>query len=143
MSISSKFIAGAVALSALGAVALATSAAAASNNSCFFVNQWQGWKADGPNILYLRVNLRDIYRVDLSAGAQQLTWAGSYHLVNQVRGSDSVCGPLDLRNPDLDFVALGSGLGVESSRADTIEAFEAQFAAAMAQSGPRLIEVLL
>jgi hypothetical protein len=97
MSISSKFVAGAVALSALGAMTLATPAAADGARSCFFVNQWQGWKADGPNILYLRVNLRDIYRVDLSAGAQQLMWAGSYHLVNRVQGSDSVCGPLDLQ----------------------------------------------
>jgi acetolactate synthase-1/2/3 large subunit len=46
----------------------------------------------------------------------------------------------DLRNPDLDFVSLGRGLGVEASRAETVEAFEAQFSAAMAGTGPRLIE---
>ena len=50
---------------------------------------------------------------------------------------------LDLRNPSLDFVALSRGLGVEASRAETIEAFEAQFEAAMRQAGPRLIEVVL
>jgi acetolactate synthase-1/2/3 large subunit len=50
---------------------------------------------------------------------------------------------LDLRDPVLDFVALGRGLGVDSSRAETIEAFEAQFEAAMRQAGPRLIEVVL
>jgi acetolactate synthase-1/2/3 large subunit len=50
----------------------------------------------------------------------------------------------DLRNPDLDFVSLGRGMGVEASRAETIEAFEAQFSAAMAAgTGPRLIEAAL
>jgi acetolactate synthase-1/2/3 large subunit len=49
----------------------------------------------------------------------------------------------DLSDPNLDFVALAAGLGVEASRAETLEAFEAQFAAAMAQAGPRLIEVML
>lgn len=50
---------------------------------------------------------------------------------------------LDLRDPTLDFVALSHGLGVEASRAETAEAFEAQFAAAMGQTGPRLIEAVL
>jgi acetolactate synthase-1/2/3 large subunit len=50
---------------------------------------------------------------------------------------------LDLRNPDLDFVKLAEGLGVEASRAETLEAFDAQFSDAMAGTGPRLIEVIL
>jgi acetolactate synthase-1/2/3 large subunit len=50
---------------------------------------------------------------------------------------------LDLRDPALDFVSLSRGLGVEASRAETAEAFEAQFEAAMRQSGPRLIEAVL
>ncbi len=50
---------------------------------------------------------------------------------------------LDLRNPELDFVKLAEGLGVEASRAETLEDFDAQFSAAMNQKGPRLIEVVL
>jgi len=50
---------------------------------------------------------------------------------------------LDLHNPELDFVKLAGGMGVEASRAETIEDFDAQFASAMAQTGPRLIEVVL
>ncbi|HEY2177656.1 MAG TPA: hypothetical protein VGH15_03675 [Caulobacteraceae bacterium] len=95
MSIAAKLACGALALSALAATA--APAAADTRAPCFFINQWQGWKADGPNILYLRVNMRDIYRVDLSAGSEQLTWPGSYHLISRVQGSDSVCGPLDLQ----------------------------------------------
>jgi acetolactate synthase-1/2/3 large subunit len=49
----------------------------------------------------------------------------------------------DLSDPGLDFVALARGLGVEASRAETTQDFEAQFEAAMRESGPRLIEVML
>ncbi len=50
---------------------------------------------------------------------------------------------LDLHNPELDFVKLAQGMGVEASRAETVEAFDDQFATAMAGRGPRLIEVVL
>jgi acetolactate synthase-1/2/3 large subunit len=50
---------------------------------------------------------------------------------------------LDLHNPELDFVKLAGGMGVEASRAETLEDFDAQFASAMAQTGPRLIEVVV
>ncbi len=50
---------------------------------------------------------------------------------------------LDLHDPALDWVKLASGMGVEASRATTIGEFAAQFESAMAQRGPRLIEVLL
>ncbi|HEY0267443.1 MAG TPA: acetolactate synthase large subunit [Rhizomicrobium sp.] len=50
---------------------------------------------------------------------------------------------LDLHDPVLDFVKLAQGLGVEASRAETITAFAAQFADAMAARGPRLIEAVL
>jgi hypothetical protein len=88
-------LAGSAVLAALGLSALP--AAASSDHPCFFVNQWESWKADGPNVIYLRVNLSDIYRLDLSAGSPQLTWQGVYHLVSTVRGSSSICGPLDLQ----------------------------------------------
>jgi acetolactate synthase-1/2/3 large subunit len=50
---------------------------------------------------------------------------------------------IELRDPTMDWVSLAQGFGVEASRADTIEAFEAQFADAMAGRGPRLIEAVI
>ena len=50
---------------------------------------------------------------------------------------------LDLHNPELDWVRLAGGMGVEASRAETIADFEAQFASAVAARGPRLIEAVL
>jgi acetolactate synthase-1/2/3 large subunit len=49
----------------------------------------------------------------------------------------------DLRRPEIDWIALGKSLGVESSRAETFEQFIAQFKSAMFQRGPRLIEAIL
>jgi acetolactate synthase I/II/III large subunit len=50
---------------------------------------------------------------------------------------------LDLHNPVLDWVKLASGMGVEASRAASVEEFAAQFESAMKNRGPRLIEVVI
>ncbi len=50
---------------------------------------------------------------------------------------------LDLHDPTLDWLSLGAGLGVEASRAHTVEEFSDQFERAMRERGPRLIEVAL
>jgi acetolactate synthase-1/2/3 large subunit len=50
---------------------------------------------------------------------------------------------LDLHNPELDWVKLASGMGVEASRSTSVEEFARQFASAMKNRGPRLIEVVV
>ena len=50
---------------------------------------------------------------------------------------------LDLSGPDLDFVALATGMGVPASRATTAEELADQLARALAEPGPHLIEALL
>jgi len=50
---------------------------------------------------------------------------------------------LDLHNPELDWVKLASGMGVEASRATSVEEFAVQFESAMQNRGPRLIEVVV
>ena len=50
---------------------------------------------------------------------------------------------LDLHNPELDWVKLASGMGVEASRATTVEEFASQFASAIKHRCPRLIEVVV
>lgn len=63
--------------------------------TCFSLSDWDGWSAPDRNTLYMKVRHRDVYRVDLSHGTSQLTSPG-VHLVSVVRGTDSVCGPIDL-----------------------------------------------
>jgi acetolactate synthase-1/2/3 large subunit len=50
---------------------------------------------------------------------------------------------LDLHNPEMNWVKIAEGLGVEASRAETAQDFCAQYASAMKQRGPRLIEAMI
>jgi acetolactate synthase-1/2/3 large subunit len=50
---------------------------------------------------------------------------------------------LDIDRPDIDWVALAKGLGVEAARVTTAEAFDDVLAAMLRQRGPRLIEAVL
>jgi len=56
---------------------------------------------------------------------------------------DKANSMLSIGDPDLDWVQMAKGMGVEACRVDTAEGFTAAFAAAMAQKGPRLIEALV
>ena len=49
----------------------------------------------------------------------------------------------DLGNPDLDWVAIAEGFGVEGGRAETMEDFAALFSHANATPGPFLIELVV
>jgi acetolactate synthase-1/2/3 large subunit len=50
---------------------------------------------------------------------------------------------LDLGGPDLDFVALATGMGVPASRATTAEELADQLRCALAEPGPHLIDAVL
>jgi acetolactate synthase-1/2/3 large subunit len=50
---------------------------------------------------------------------------------------------LDLSRPNIDFVALATGMGVPATRATTCEELAEQLRAAFAEPGPHLIEALL
>lgn len=50
---------------------------------------------------------------------------------------------MDIGNPDLDWVKLGQGMGVPSTRVTTAEEFSTALARAMREAGPKLIEVVL
>ena len=50
---------------------------------------------------------------------------------------------LDLSNPEVDWVSISHGMGIEASRATTVTEFEDQFKSAMASSRPRLIEAMV
>ena len=50
---------------------------------------------------------------------------------------------LDLHDPEMNWVRIAEGFGVEASRATTAEEFNAQYASAMATRGPRLIEAMI
>jgi acetolactate synthase-1/2/3 large subunit len=68
--------------------------------------------------------------------------------ISRWSGSEQALGPkahslLDLRNPEMNWMRIASGMGVEASRATTAQEFADQYGAAMKQRGPRLIEAVL
>ena len=50
---------------------------------------------------------------------------------------------IDIGNPDLDWVSLAAGMGVDATRATSAEEFAAQFRGAVREQGPRLIEAVI
>ncbi len=74
----------------------------------------------------------------------------SYDILNlelQRVGADAA-GPrakdlLDLSRPDLDFVALATGMGVPASRARTAQELGKQLGQALSEPGPHLIEAVI
>jgi acetolactate synthase-1/2/3 large subunit len=75
----------------------------------------------------------------------------SYSILNielQRVGADAAAGPkaksqLDLAGPDLDFVQISQGLGVPAERVFTAESLVSSLDRAVAEPGPRLIEVVV
>ena len=72
---------------------------------------------------------------------------GSYAVLNMELGrvGAEAAGPrakamLDIRRPDLDFVALAQGMGVTATRATTAEEFNEQLARSLSTPGPSVIE---
>lgn len=67
----------------------------------------------------------------------------SYRIIKErmvsMRQCDQFLG-MDLTNPDLDFIAIGQGMGVSSERVETAEALEVALKTAVASRRPALIE---
>ena len=49
----------------------------------------------------------------------------------------------DIGNPDLDWVKLAQGIGVEACRTDNVAVFATACQSAVAHKGPRLIEAVI
>jgi hypothetical protein len=85
----------AFALVAASAGACAAASPPASTENCFLTSDWEGWKSPSPKVIYLRVRVNTVYRLDLSASSEELQ-EPDVHLISRVRGSDWICSPLDL-----------------------------------------------
>jgi acetolactate synthase I/II/III large subunit len=75
---------------------------------------------------------------------------GSYSILNMELQRVGAVSPgpraksmLDLRQPDLDFVSLARGLGVQATRAASAEEFVAQLRISLASPGPSVIEAVV
>lgn len=75
-----------------------------------------------------------ILRVEMArTGAQALMAEGDRQALDM----------FDLSRPELDWVRIAGGMGVEAVRVSTVEEFSRAFVSAMNQRGPRLIEAVV
>ena len=65
-----------------------------AGRSCFFVTQFDNWKAQDANTMYVRVNMNRYFRLEMSGSCPALTWPDA-HLIMNIRGSNTICSPLD------------------------------------------------
>ena len=63
--------------------------------------------------------------------------------VGATAGGEKAKAMLDLHGPELDFVALATGMGVRASRATTCEDFADQLRNALDTKGPTVIEAIV
>ena len=105
-------------------------------------------EADG-SAMYTVQSLWTMVREDLDVTVLILN-NGSYAILNieLARVGVEKPGPtalslLDLTNPEIKWVDIAIGMGMQAERVDTVEALDAAMAKAMTERGPRLIEVML
>jgi hypothetical protein len=87
-----------VAIGAMVAISVAQAEPSVQDGNarqCFLSRDWRGWRAADNHTMYIRVGMRDIYRLDL-AGPYPGLLSGGGVLVHRTRGSGSICSALDL-----------------------------------------------
>jgi hypothetical protein len=84
-----------IAAAALAASVLGLAAPAlAQGQSCFFVTQWHGWKADGDHTIYLNVSDgHRIYRLDMAGSCPALLDPTATLITDN--HTDSICTAVD------------------------------------------------
>jgi hypothetical protein len=77
------------------AVAADKSAAATAKprQACFFARDVNSFSAAGDRTVYVKVGVKDVYRLDLFNSCPDIDWNWSIAL--QSRGSDWICSPMD------------------------------------------------
>jgi hypothetical protein len=63
--------------------------------NCFTVNDWHGWSSPSPDVLYLAVNFRDVYKAVLAQPVPGLNQPDTV-VVSDETGLQSICSAVDL-----------------------------------------------
>jgi len=80
-------------LAASGAVQ-AQPAQAPERHACFFISQFQNWRAPDSRTIYIRTDVSRYFRLRLAQACPALMWPES-HLVMNIHGPDTICSAVD------------------------------------------------
>ena len=78
----------------VAAPAFAQPAAPSQRNQCFFVNQFENWRAPDSRTINIRVRGSHYFRLGLGYECYPLRGPGA-RLITTFRGSNTICSPLD------------------------------------------------
>jgi hypothetical protein len=101
-----------IALAAATAALLTLAATAASAadtsapNQCFWARNVTSFAAPDDHTVYVRVNLRDVYRLDLMVSCPDVDWNNRVALVSSHGAGGSICNALDA-----EIVSHATGIG--------------------------------
>src|SRR5580704_16213077 len=90
-----RLAAGVVAAAAMLGGGASAAPADTNGRNCFTVNDWHGWSSPSPDVLYLAVNFRDVYKAELTQPVQGLDPAYTV-LISDETGPQSICSAVDL-----------------------------------------------
>ena len=83
----------AMSLGAPATVIAADPAAKPAPRACFRTNDVENFNSPDERTVYLRINRKDVYRLDLFAPCPDVDWA--WEIAVESRGSSWICSPLD------------------------------------------------
>jgi hypothetical protein len=101
-----------IAFAATAAAILTLAAGAASavdkpaQNECFWARNVTSFAAPDDHTVYVRVNSRDVYRLDLLISCPDVDWNQRVALQSSHGAGGSICGPLDA-----EIISHATGIG--------------------------------
>ena len=63
--------------------------------SCFRSSEWGHWIGANPHVMYIRVAVNRVYRLDFAASCPLITDPSS-HLITRFQGGNLICSPIDI-----------------------------------------------
>jgi Family of unknown function (DUF6491) len=78
----------------------------ASKSQCFWSRNVTSFAAPDDHTVYIQVNYRDVYRLDLMVSCPDVDWDQRVALVSNHGSGGSICGPLDA-----EIVSHATGIG--------------------------------
>jgi len=93
MAAGGALAAGAVLAAVHPAAAASTQAPPKSDRACFFTRDVNGFSAADDRTVYVKVGVKDVYRLDLFSPCPDIDW--NWRIGLQSHGSDWICSPMD------------------------------------------------
>ena len=90
----------------LGAASGANAAGKASDDQCFWARNVTSFAAPDDHTVYVKVNQRDVYRLDLLISCPDVDWNQRVALQSSHGAGGSICGPLDA-----EIISHATGIG--------------------------------